>query len=111
MAEQKLLAEKLIEYANSMLLRDRPEMRRDLAKASEWLTAYAALLDAWSAVFVEYETDADIDRPKPHIRLQFAELFGATSSIEVFSLPHHNRNKSWRISPRPRPSSRCRRRK
>lgn len=82
MAEHKFLAEKLIGYATSALLRDQPHMRCDLVEASELLTAYTALLDAWKAVFVDYDTDADIDWVKSHLRQQFAELLGATPGME-----------------------------
>jgi hypothetical protein len=84
MAEHNLLAEKLIGYATSAQLRDQPQMRRDLVAASEWLTAYAALLDAWKAFFGGCDVDADIDRLKPHLRQQFAELFGATPDANAW---------------------------
>jgi hypothetical protein len=76
MAEHDLLADRLVGYATSALLRDLPQMRRDLVEASEWLTAYAALFDAWKAVFGDYETDADL-------REQFAELLATAPRIKT----------------------------
>jgi hypothetical protein len=83
MAEHELLAERLVGYATSTLLRDLPQMRRDLMEASERLTAYGALLEAWKAVFSDCEADADSDRLKPHLVEQFAELFATAPSIEA----------------------------
>jgi hypothetical protein len=83
MAEHELLAERLVGYATSTLLRDLPQMRRDLMEASERLTAYGALLEAWKAVFRDCEADPDSDRLKPHLIQQFAELFTMAPSIEA----------------------------
>jgi hypothetical protein len=77
MAEHELLAERLVGYTLSELLRDLPQMRRDLVEASELLTAYAALLDAWKDVFVDVEVDADTDRLKPDLIQLFAGLAAA----------------------------------
>jgi hypothetical protein len=91
MVEHDLLAERLVGYATSALLRDLPQMRRDLVEASERLSAYAALLDAWKAVFRDDVTKAvfqddvtDIDQLKPHLGQQFAELLGTAPGMEAW---------------------------
>jgi hypothetical protein len=90
MAEHDLLVERLIGYATSTHL---PQMRRDLVEASELLSAYAALLDAWKAVFWDDVTkavfrddvtSADIDQLKPYLGQQFAELLGAAPGMEAW---------------------------
>jgi hypothetical protein len=90
MAEHDLLIERLIRYAAST---DLPQMRRDLVEASELLSAYAALLDAWKAVFwgdvtkavfLDDVTSTDIDQLKPYLGQQFAELLGAAPGMEAW---------------------------
>lgn len=78
------LAERLAGYAICPILQDHPHIQRDLIEASEWLTAHAALLDAWGAVFAELPDEPDpsgIDRLKPQLKEQFAELLGTAPGM------------------------------